>query len=269
MNMLRQFMRLPFAKGLWTLMPLGSLDLRAEWGIFEDYPAYGYGVYSAAVLAKRLNVPRITVIEFGVAGGRGLIALERISRETERALGIGIDVVGFDTGAGMPPPTDHRDLAHVWTEGFFKMNEAELRARLRKAELVLGDVGETVDTWVKRDAIAPVGFISFDLDYYSSTMKAFRLFEAGSFTRLPRVHCYFDDVVGPDYACMNEHVGELAAIRDFNDAHTSKKISQIINLKLSRNRPERWNDQMFAFHDFEHPAYMRNVTPRSMAQLPL
>ena len=61
----------------------------------------------------------------------------------------------------------------------------------------------------------------------------------------------------------------LAAIREFNDTHAMHKISQIVNLKLSRSRPERWNEQMYAFHDFAHPAYMRNVTPRSFAQLPL
>jgi hypothetical protein len=187
----------------------------------------------------------------------------------ECALGVGIDVVGFDTGVGMPAPTDHRDLAHVWNKGFFTMDEPALRARLTRAKLMLGDVAETVPAWLASDGIAPVGFVAFDLDYYSSTMKAFGLFTGGAHTHLPRVHCYFDDVIGPDYACMNEHVGELAAIREFNETHAMHKIAQIVNLKLSRSRPERLNEQMYAFHDFAHPAYMRNVTPHGIAQLPL
>ena len=30
-------------------------------------------------------------------------------------------------------------------------------------------------------------------------------------TRLPRVYCYFDDIAGPEIACMNEYMGELEA----------------------------------------------------------
>jgi hypothetical protein len=42
-------------------------------------PQYAYGVFHAADLAKRLGVSAISVIEFGVAGGLGLLALENIA----------------------------------------------------------------------------------------------------------------------------------------------------------------------------------------------
>src|SRR6266851_7746170 len=63
-----------------------------------ERPHYAYCVYQAAVLAKRLGYPRISVIEFGVAGGNGLVNLEWHAREISRWLSIGIDVYGFDTG---------------------------------------------------------------------------------------------------------------------------------------------------------------------------
>src|SRR5215207_985617 len=42
-----------------------------------DRPHYGYGLLKAAELARRLGYARISAIEFGVAGGNGLLSLER------------------------------------------------------------------------------------------------------------------------------------------------------------------------------------------------
>lgn len=47
-------------------------------------PSYIWGVLQGASLAKVLGLPRVSVIEFGVAGGGGLIALERIAEAVER-----------------------------------------------------------------------------------------------------------------------------------------------------------------------------------------
>ena len=57
-------------------------------------------------------------IELGVAGGRGLLALEEASAEIGPFLGVKIDVVGFDSGEGIPAPIDYRDLPHSWNAGF-------------------------------------------------------------------------------------------------------------------------------------------------------
>src|SRR5205823_1690473 len=109
------------------------------------------------------------------------------------------------------------------------------------------------------------------LDYYSSTKRAFGLFEGPPHTRLPRVFCYFDDTVEPERACHNEYTGELCAIREFNCEHEDKKISPVHLLRHLRVHPERWNDEMYILHDFSHPLYRRNITPsgRQHSQLPL
>jgi hypothetical protein len=213
----------------------------------------------------------MTAIELGVAGGNGLLALERIAAEVEACFNVTIDVVGFDTGAGMPAAVDYRDLPHVWGQGFYRMEEDKLRGRLTRAKLVLGDVGETTRNWLaERASDAPVGFVGFDLDYYSSTTRAFQIFEGDSSTHLPRVHCYFDDIVGPEFACMNDYVGELLAIEEFNAAHPTRKLCQIRNLRSSRMKYEDWYPQIYAFHDFAHPLYSTNVAPTeaSWRQLP-
>src|SRR5687768_6898223 len=59
-------------------------------------PYYTWGVLQGARLGKAIGIDRISVIEFGVAGGVGLVALDRIAERVEQNLGIGIDVYGFD-----------------------------------------------------------------------------------------------------------------------------------------------------------------------------
>jgi hypothetical protein len=268
MSLLTRLTRLPGVLGLWERFPIGSVATRVHYGIFP-YPQYAYGVYWAAVTATRLGVPRIAAIEFGVGGGRGLLALEQISIEIERALGVGIDVVGFDSGEGMPPARDYRDLPHIWNAGFYKMETGKLRARLVRAQLVLGDVGETVRNWVGAGPRAPLGFVAFDLDYYSSTKAAFGLFERAP--HLPRVYCYFDDVCSNALGCMSEFHGELLAIREFNETHADRKIGKIQMVRIHRPRWEPWQEQMYALHDFAHPQYNTMVIPDTAKdrQLPL
>ncbi len=86
---------------MWGRKNWGSLATRIRFSI-GNRPAYGYGVFQAADMAKRLKIPAISVMEFGVAGGNGLVALEQIAEEVADHFGIKIQVLGFDTGEGMP-----------------------------------------------------------------------------------------------------------------------------------------------------------------------
>lgn len=99
---------------------------------------------------------QFTAIEFGVAGGNGLVAMEQYAMAVERRWGISIQVVGFDHSTGLPRPTDPRDCPFAFRGGEFRMDEAKLRARLRRAELRLGDVAETVRVFAA-ESFAPVG----------------------------------------------------------------------------------------------------------------
>ena len=206
-----------------------------------------------------------------VAGGRGLLALESIATEVSRALGVKIAVYGFDSGSGMPAPMDYRDLPYGWGEGFYQMDQAALKASLKYATLILGDVASTVPAFLETPDLAPIGFVAFDLDYYSSTKVALQLFEDEPESRLPRVYCYFDDIRWPEIACHNEYVGELCAIREFNCEHTYMKISPIHMFSHTRPHPAPWNEQMYVLHDFQHLLYCVNITPKdaSHTQLPI
>jgi hypothetical protein len=230
-------------------------------------PQYLWGALVGAQLGKNLGHSRVSMLEFGVAGGNGLVELERVAAIAEQAYGIGIDVYGFDTGTGMPRPTDHRDLPNLWGEGDYRMDEARLRARLTRAQLRIGPVGQTVPEFVKSRP-APVAFVAFDLDMYSSTMDAFGLYAGPAENLLPRVTCYFDDILGFSFADCN---GERLAIRDFNAREPKRQISPIYGIRHMVGRDQGWMDMMFMLHAIDHPRYNEfdGTNPHAVRQLPL
>jgi hypothetical protein len=268
--MIRQFNRIPGFRRLWNTFPFGSVQLRTEFDIW-DRPNYAYGLFMSAQQAKALGIGAISAIEFGVAGGTGLVAMENIAAKVTEELGVQISVFGFDLGKGMPVARDYRDLPYVWESGFFEMDVKLLKDRLQRAELILGPVSETVPQFLSKVKSNPIGFVAFDLDYYSSTKEAFGVLRGGPETRLPRTYCYFDDIVWPERACHNDYTGELLAIREYNQEHSIQKISKINLLSWMRARAAMWNEQMYIHHDFEHPLYTALTTPQGAEhrQLPL
>ena len=53
---------------------------------------YAFGVKQAIYLASKLKHPKVTVIEFGVASGDGLQALEKYAAELGARAGIEVEV---------------------------------------------------------------------------------------------------------------------------------------------------------------------------------
>jgi hypothetical protein len=232
---------------------IGSPLLRFQLNALERQN-YAYLVFNAARLAASLGHPRISILEFGVAGGAGLLALERHAAWVERIFDVKIEIYGFDTGQGLPAPTDYRDLPFLWKSGFYRMDEAALRARLKRSVLVLGDVSQTARTFfMNHPDAAPIGAISFDLDFYSSTVDALGVLEEPNAKLLPRVPCYFDDVVSPDIPYA-DGTGERLAIREFNARSAARELSPDYYLKsVLRYRP--WHQKIWILHLFTHPEY--------------
>lgn len=230
-------------------------------------PHYKHCLLHAARLARSLGHSRISSIEFGVAGGNGLVALEQHADEVRNETGVQVITYGFDTGTGMPPPVDYRDLPYLWQPGYFAMDEDALKARLRSSKLILGDVEETVRKFCMEEDFPPIGFIAFDLDYYSSTAVALKIFEADESRLLPRVACYFDDMVGDIDWAYNTFTGELLAIEEFNVAHPNIKIARVQGLAFVSQNPQVWHEQIFVAHHFKHKDYCRPIS--RLNQLPL
>jgi hypothetical protein len=236
----------------------------------DGFPQYAYGLLQAAFLASGLSYPSVAALELGVAGGNGLLELERLAAAIGGESGLDIEVSGFDLGTGMPLPLDHRDMPYIWQRGFFTMDEPLIRSRLTSARLILGDIAGTGNEFIATST-APVGFISFDFDYYSSTVAAMRaLLDADPEHYLPRVLCYFDDTVGPHEELHSEFTGEMLAIREFNDAHPDRKIAKINGLgRKLPDETEPWVEGMYVLHIFDHPRYNDYVFPAADRQFPL
>ena len=97
------------------------------------------------------------------------------------------------------------------------MDVDTLRKKLTRAKLVLGDVAETRKSFFHEFNPAPIGAILHDLDFYSSTHEALKLFDVDAKYFLPRVFMYFDDIKGNNTWLASEYTGELLAINEFNE----------------------------------------------------
>jgi hypothetical protein len=235
------------------LLGRDSFDFKLRNNLHER-PSYAYILYEGALLARRLGIKRVSAVEFGVAGGSGLVAMERLAEQIERQLPVEFEIYGFDTGAGLPAPQDYRDLPYHWKEGFFKMDVPALQSRLRRAKLVLGDVRDTAGTFFSDFDPAPIVAISHDFDYYSSTAAALKMFNGPEKYFLPRIFCYFDDTLGDRLELYNEYTGQRGAINEFNREHDNKKLCPPVYL-LARPFQEPWYRQIFVYHHFSHSKY--------------
>lgn len=216
-------------------------------------PHYVWGVLQGAALGKVLGCPRVSMMEIGVAGGAGLLAMERAAELCEELTGITIDVYGFDTGVGIPKPHDYRDMPYKWSEGYYPCDVAELKKRLHRADLRIGLLKETIPVFLAEKP-APVAFVAFDTGMYSSTKDAFGLFAGAHEVLIPRVPCTFRSTIGKD---VSEYGGELLAISEFNRDHAMRKLSSIPGLLYFVPQQYRWwwIDTMHSLHIFDHPLY--------------
>jgi len=228
-----------------------SAATRALWDLSER-PHYLLGVMSAASRAIKAGVPAVSVIEFGVAGGNGLLVLEREAARVENELGVAIKVYGFDNGAvGMPEFIgDHRDHPDKWRPGDFPMDERLLESRLSpRTTLVIGNVETTVTDFYNDPTVPPIGFIAFDLDLYSSTTHALRVLSMPERRLLDHVALYFDDT---EHSISHRFAGELLAIDEFNARNSCVKIDVWRGVKNGRPFADAdFLQRMYMAHDLE------------------
>ncbi len=213
---------------------------------------HAYGLLKAADDARARGLRRVTVVELGVASGTGLLNLCELSARIGEETGVEFRVAGFDSGEGMPQPTDYRDHPEIYKEGWFPMNRAALERSLpANAELHLGPVAETIPSFVETlGPAAPLGFATVDVDLYSSSRDALRLFDGRPEAYLPCLPVYVDDLA---LSTHTRFAGELLAIREFNEAHELRKLDWDWNLANSRvfKRAE-WLTHMFKLHVLDH-----------------
>jgi len=244
----------------------GDFRTRESYGLIER-PSYAYGMLRAADVAKYFGKSYVTVLEFGVASGAGLMNMVSLAPAIERETGIKIRIVGFDTGTGLPPIKGYKDHPELWRPGDFATQDRDtlMRKLDGRAEIIWGDIADTIEPFTDAiDPSAPLGFISVDVDIYSATKAALRCLTGPPEKYNPAISMYFDDL---SFFFANEWAGELAAIAEFNEEHNLRKIGRDRSLPGRRPlRTEGWYSHMYVCHILDHEA---RQTPYRREQLGL
>jgi hypothetical protein len=226
-----------------------------------------FGLLRAADNALWEGIQEVTVVEFGVASGAGLMNLCRLAERVTRETGVKFRIAGFDSGTGMPEPRDYRDHPGLYGASDFQMGDPEtLRAVLpANAELIIGNVADTVGPFLASlSPASPLGYVVLDVDYYSSSVECLKIFEGAADKYLPNVVLFADDVMFIDH---NDWQGELLAINEFNSRNDMRKIglmNRLGNHRIFRNA--RWLTQMFYVHILDNECHLK---PRSGARVTL
>ena len=231
----------------------GSVARKIEYDLVLRQP-YAYCILEAALLAKKHGIPKLTLAEFGVANGAGLLNICMIAELVSKETGVQFSVVGFDSGEGMPPARDYRDHPEKYFTGDFPVTDKDkLVASLPKnARIIFGGIKQSLERFAA-ELEAPIGFIAIDVDYYWSTKESLDvlLFRAESY--LPMVFMYFDDVQDIE---DNAYCGELLAIHEFNAdaAHPLRRLGRANFLnELRLFKRAIWHKQIYIAHVFDHP----------------
>jgi hypothetical protein len=226
---------------------------------------HAFGLLKAADWAKQIGIDRVSALEFGVASGTGLINMSRVAKKVTRETGVEFEIVGFDTGTGMPAPQDYRDHPEYYHTGDFAAHDYALLREATHAGMFVGNVRDTLQHYAAANN-APIGFISLDVDYFSSSVDALQILVAENPARfLPWVVLYLDDVEKEGH---NPFCGELAAIENFNTKQSHRKICKFNFLRSTRifQRPP-WIDHMYVAHIFDHPHRTDQLKKRGTARM--
>lgn len=214
---------------------------------------YAYGMLRAADIAKHYGKNCVTVCEFGVAGGSGLLNMIELGGKITEETKVKFRIVGFDSGEGLPELKGYKDHPELWAMGEYPMfNREKLVKKIgNSAEIIFGDIQCTAEQFIDTlDSSAPLGFISIDVDLYTSAKSALKCLEGNAKLYNPAVSIYFDEV---SFFVSNKWCGELAAKEEFNAENKFRKID--LDRSLPGLRPLRdsnWYKSMNICHILDH-----------------
>lgn len=215
-------------------------------------PQYATSLGQGVMQALHCGYDKIVAVELGVGQGQGLLELCKAAEYYREKFEIDIQVYGFDNATGLPPITGYKDHPEIWQTGQFKMNNPDsIQSKLPEfGHLIIGDIGETVRDFETTIYGARLAFVSIDLDYYSSTVRAMPLFEMNAQSYVPALPVYVDDV--EVLISYNPWCGEEAALNEFNETHEFRKFHRKPNFAIHN---------FYVFHVLDHPIRTGKVKP--------
>ena len=109
-------------------------------------PHYETLIYESSKNAIKLGHNEINVIELGVAGGDGIKTLIKYKKKIEKVLNIKINIIGFDTGTGLPEITLNQDLPFFWKQGdYTNKNLSNLEKEENDIKIYQGNISSTLN----------------------------------------------------------------------------------------------------------------------------
>lgn len=222
-------------------------------------PHYESLIYETSKNAIKLGFNEINVVELGVAGGNGIKSILKYKRKIEKILDIKINIIGFDTGTGLPNSDLKEDLPYFWKQGdYTNINLKDLEKEDSSIKIYEGNISSTIDKYILENKIK-IGLIFFDLDLYSSTKLFLDKIPALSEKKLllPRVFCYFDDLFVADYT-LNDINGEPLAIKEFNNQFKKIKLGKTFDHITDFKFPLA-KGQIYTLHDFDNENYNKYI----------
>jgi len=220
-------------------------------------PHYESILYEGCLEAKKLGIKKVSALELGVAGGNGMVSLEKYKKKIQKVLDIEIDIYGFDTGYGLPKTENvNEDLPFFWRSDLYKIDKEALEKKIN-SKIFFGDVKDTVDDFIKTNK-SKVSCIFFDLDLYTSTKNFVNQIPKLSDHLLPRVLCYFDDVYVPENY-INQFNGVFKAIEEFNKSTEKFKLGYSVDHHKNFKFPLA-KSSIYTLHSFENELYKKYIS---------
>ncbi len=215
---------------------------------------YSLSVAHSVLQAILCGYKSLTLVELGVGAGAGLRELSLIAKKYSSLFEVQIDVIGFDNASGLPKPDGYKDHPEIWSMGEFLLpNFKKLEQELSEnTTLIIGDVKKTIPDFCKLYQIKNdvIGFVSVDLDYYSSTKDALNLLQMTADKYLPALPIYVDDT--NNLISYSSYSGERLAIEEFNEENIYVKIEEKANFDINN---------FFIGHFLNHPIRTGTLKP--------
>ena len=202
-----------------------------QYTLREDLKTFFYRAlsYQNYVAKQEYGFPPTTYYEFGVGWGGSLTkfisALKMFCKLSKTDI-YSYHIFGFDSFEGLPEKKSYKDDHRGWKKGQFSKNLSEIKKIVhnlgidlkRNTVNFIKGYYENVLTPTLREELKefPPTIINIDVDFYSSTKIVLEWLRP---MLISGILFYFDDIWGfdghPDH-------GQLAAIREFNDAGEGK-----------------------------------------------
>ena len=248
----------------------GDFSTKIDYDLLITRPEYGFGIKHAFEIASEEGVKKILLIEFGCAAGQGLYTMLDIANKLSKKYQIEFEIVGFDTGEGMPLPIDFRDHPEMYRLGDFPKENLNYDNLPEKITINIGKIKNTLEQFINSKLLEDhkISFVAIDVDYYSSTVDCLEIFSSDKEKYTSKVVVHFDDI--KDIA-HNDYCGEKLAINEFNCKDLPRKLCKMNNLKTQRyfkNSP--YLELMYYCHVFDHerrkPSFWENAEIQLMGK---